>query len=146
MGDRMSAVVQLSVRISNEAGSVSDVTRVLGEAGVDIRGFSVSDTADHGVLRLIVDDTDRACESLKRAGMTACETPVLLIALPDQPGGLAGVLKIVSEAGVKIEYVYSLISTYVVLNVASPEIAVELMAGKPVHLVSREELAAQRAS
>lgn len=142
----MATVTQLSVRIPTEAQSVSDVTDVLGEAGVDIRGFSVTDSAEHGVLRLIVDDPARACAAFKAAGMTACETPVLVLVLPDQPGGLASILKTVSEAGVNIQYVYSLISTYVVLNVASPETAEAALAGKDIQLVSAEEIEAARAS
>jgi hypothetical protein len=136
----MALVTQVSVRISAEDGSVSGVTRALGEAGVDIRGFSVSDSAEHGVLRLIVDKPDLACEVLAHAGMTPCTTPVVVVELPDLPGGLAGVLKAFAEAGVSIEYVYSLISTYVVLNVVSPETAEERLAGSAVRLVSAEEI------
>lgn len=142
----MSRVIQLSVRISKEAGSVSEVTKTLGESDIDIRGFSVSDTAEHGVLRLIVDQPERACAVLNRAGMTCCETPVLVIALPDHPGGLAGILKSVAEAGVSIEYVYSLISTYVVINVASPDAAELALAGSPLRLVSAEELESDRSA
>jgi hypothetical protein len=137
----MSLVTQISVRISSEEGSVSGVTRALGDAGVDIRGFSVSDTAEHGVLRLIVDKPELGCEALARAGMTPCATPVLVVELPDLPGGLAGILKAVAEAGVSIEYVYSLISTYVVLNVASPADAAERLAGSAVRLVGADEIA-----
>lgn len=137
-------VRQLSVRISTEGDSVSNVTRALAEADVDIRGFSVTESADHGVLRLIVDQPVLACETLRSAGMTPCETPVIVVALPDQPGGLAGILKVVAEAGVSIEYVYSLISTYVVLNVASPEAAEARLVGSPLTLVTEEEIAAGR--
>jgi hypothetical protein len=139
-------VRQLSVRISTEGESVSNVTRALAEADVDIRGFSVTESAEHGVLRLIVDQPALACETLRRAGMTPCETPVLVVALPDQPGGLAGILKVVADAGVSIEYVYSLISTYVVLNVASAEAAEALLAGGPLRLVTEEEIASWRVS
>ncbi len=139
-------VRQLSVRISTEGDSVSKVTRALGESDVDIRGFSVSDSAEHGVLRLIVDQPSRACEALVHAGMTPCETPVLVVALPDQPGGLAGILKTVAEAGVQIEYVYSLISTYVVLNVADPATAEKLLAGSTIRLVDEDEIASGRMS
>jgi len=142
----MATVTQLSVRIPTEAESVSEVTDVLAEAGVDIRGFSVTDSAEHGVLRLIVDDPERACAAFKAAGMTACRTPVLVLALPDHPGGLAGILKTVAEAGVNIQYVYSLISTYVVLNVAEPEAAEVALAGKDIQLVSAQDIEAARAS
>lgn len=137
----MSKVCQLSVFIANESGRVSEVTRSLGDGGINIRGFSVSDTADYGILRLIVDKPDEAHALLKDAGFTVKETEVICIDLPDQPGGLAGVLRIVSDAGVNIEYVYSLIGTYVVLNVADADRALALLKDRPVRLVSQEEIA-----
>ena len=136
----MGEVIQLSVFIANEAGRISEVSKVLGEAKINIRGFSVADTAEYGILRLIVDKPSAAHESLKNAGFTVKETGVICIDLPDQPGGLASVLKNVSEAGVNIEYVYSLIGTYVVLNVANTARAVALLKDCPVRLVSQEEI------
>lgn len=138
----MSEVIQLSVFIANEAGRVSEVTKALGEAGINVRGFSVSDTAEYGILRLIVDQPDKAHEVIKAAGFTVKETEVICIDLPDHPGGLASVLRIVSEAGVNIEYVYSLIGTYVVLNVAHVDRALALLKDRPVRVVSQEEIAA----
>ncbi len=134
-------VKQLSVFIENKAGRVSEVTDVLGQAGVNIRGFSVSDTADYGIVRLVVDDPDHGLEVLHNAGFAVKINDVLCVELPDKPGGLAGVLKVVSDAGVNIEYVYSLIATYVVINVVDIDKAVSLLAGKPVKLVTQEEIA-----
>lgn len=134
-------VQQLSVFIENKAGRVSEVTDVLGEHGVNIRGFSVSDTADYGILRLVVDKTEFGMRALKDAGFTVKENDVICIDLPDKPGGLAGVLKIVSDAGVNIEYVYSLIATYVVINVGDVDRALQLLKDQPVRLVSQEEIA-----
>ncbi|HZL06860.1 MAG TPA: ACT domain-containing protein, partial [Coriobacteriia bacterium] len=105
------SVVQLSVFIENKSGRVSEVTDILGKAGINIRGFSVSDTADYGILRLIVDAPAKAAAALRAEGFTVREDDVVCIDLPDVPGGLAGVLKIVAAAGVNIEYVYSLIAT-----------------------------------
>jgi hypothetical protein len=138
----VSNVRQLSVFIANESGRVSEVTGVLGGAGINIRGFSVSDTADYGILRLVVDRPEEAYVLLKEARFTVKELDVVCIDLPDVPGGLASALKIVSEAGVNIEYVYSLIGTYVVFNVADVDRAMTLLEGRPVRLVSQEEIAA----
>jgi len=135
-------VQQLSVFIENKAGRVSEVSDILGAAGVNIRGFSVSDTADYGILRLVVDRTEQGMAALKAAGFTVKENDVICIDLPDKPGGLAGVLKIVSDAGVNIEYVYSLIATYVVINVGDADRALQLLKDQPVRLVSHEEIAA----
>lgn len=133
-------VRQLSVFIANQAGRVSEVTDLLGSAGVNIRGFAVSDTAEYGILRLIVDKPDEAKDVLKHGGFTVKESDVICIDLPDQPGGLASVLKIVAAAGVNIEYVYSLIATYVVINVGDADRALRLLEGEPVRLVSQEEI------
>jgi hypothetical protein len=138
----VSEVIQLSVFIANEAGRVSEVTKALGESDINIRGFSVSDTAEYGILRLIVDQPAKAREVIEDAGFTVKEAGVICIDLPDHPGGLASVLKIVTEAGVNIEYVYSLIGTYVVLNVADAERAIALLKDRPVRLVSQDEIAA----
>jgi len=137
----VSNVVQLSVFIANEAGRVSEVTSILGGEDINIRGFSVSDTADYGILRLIVDKPDEAAKALREAGFTVKENDVIVVDLPDHPGGLAGVLKIVSEAGVNIEYVYSLIGTYVVLNVMDVDRAVALLKDRPVRIVGASEVA-----
>lgn len=133
-------VMQLSVFIENKAGRVSEVSDVLGSAGVNIRGFSVSDTADYGIVRLVVDNPDAGRKALADAGFTVKESAVVCIDLPDQPGGLANVLKIVSDAGVNIEYVYSLIGTYVVINVADVDKAAIMLADKPVTLVTQEDI------
>ena len=134
-------VKQLSVFIENKAGRVSEVTDTLGRAGVSIRGFSVSDTADYGIIRLVLDDPDRGREILHDAGFAVKVNEVVCIDLPDVPGGLASVLKIVSDAGVNVEYVYSLISSRVVINVADIDKALALLKDKPVVLVSQEAIA-----
>jgi hypothetical protein len=135
-------VRQLSVFIANEAGRVSEVTGLLGDNGINIRGFSVSDTIDYGILRLVVDKPDEALAALKAAGFTVREDAVICIDLPDHPGGLAGVLRIVADAGVNIEYVYSLVSTFVVINVADVNRALHLLGDRPVRLVSQDDIAA----
>lgn len=135
-------VTQLSVFIENKSGRVSEVTAILGESGINIRGFSVSDTAEYGILRLIVDRPHDGAEVLRAAGFTVREDDVICIDLPDVPGGLAGILQMVSSAGVNIEYVYSLIATYVVVNVADVDRALHLLADKPVRLVGQAEIAA----
>jgi hypothetical protein len=129
------------VFIENKAGRISEITEVLGAANVNIRGFSISDTADYGIVRLVVDHPDKGKAALQDAGFTVKESEVICLQLPDRPGGLAGVLTVVSDAGVNIEYVYSLISTHAVINVADIDRAVSLLKDKPVVLVSQEEIA-----
>jgi hypothetical protein len=134
-------IQQLSVFVENKAGRVSEVSEVLGAADINIRGFSVSDSADYGIMRLIVDDPIRATEVLHAGGFAVKASDVVCVELPDEPGGLADVLKAVAAAGVNVEYVYSLIGTYVVLNVADTERAAVLLGGTSVRMVSQEEIA-----
>lgn len=136
------SVRQLSVFIENKAGRMSEVTDALGRAGISIHGFAVSDTADYGIVRLIVSDPDAALTLLRDAGFTVKESDVLCVRLPDVPGGLAGVLKVVSEAGVNIEYVYSMLKSYAIINAADITRAQMLLKDKPVELVDQTEVAA----
>ena len=139
-------VKQLAVFVENKPGRVSEIADLLGSAGVNIRGFSVSDTAEFGIMRLVVDDPEKGHEALREAGFTVREDEVICVQLSDEPGALATVLKIVSDAGVNIEYVYSLVGTYVVLNVSDADRSLKLLEGKPVRLVSQEDVASFRST
>ena len=134
-------IMQLSVFIENKAGRITEVTDALAKAGLNIRGFAVSDTADFGIVRVIVNDPDAGKTALEAAGFTVRETPVLVVNLSeDRPGGLAAALKTVSDAGVNVEYIYSLVSTYLALNVADVDKARDLLKDTNIELVSPETL------
>lgn len=102
---------QISVFLENKAGRLSHVTRVLGEASINIRALSIADTSDFGILRIIVSDPDKAYKILKEAGFTVSETEVIAVQVPDSPGGLATVLEQMSEASLNIEYLYAFLGT-----------------------------------
>lgn len=102
---------QISVFLENKAGRLSRVTRVLGEAGINIRALSIADTSDFGILRIIVSDPEKAYRILKDAGFTVSETEVIAVQVPDSPGGLAAVLEQMSEADLNIEYLYAFLGT-----------------------------------
>lgn len=102
---------QISVFLENKAGRLSRVTRVLGEAGINIRALSIADTSDFGILRIIVSDPEKAYRILKDAGFTVSETEVIAVQVPDSPGGLATVLEQMSEANLNIEYLYAFLGT-----------------------------------
>ena len=100
-------VEQVSVFLENKSGRLAEVTGVLAGAGVNIRTLSLADTADFGILRLIVDRTDRANKVLKETGFTVAKTEVIALEVPDAPGGLARILSILDSAGVNVEYMYA---------------------------------------
>lgn len=102
---------QLSVFLENKAGRLAMVTRVLGEAGINIRALSIADTSDFGILRIIVNDPPKAYAILKDAGFTVSETEVIGVRVKDIPGGLAAVLEKMSDANLNIEYMYAFLGT-----------------------------------
>jgi hypothetical protein len=136
------AIKQLSVFVENKAGRLARVTTILQAAGVSIRGFSLADTADFGIVRIVVDKPEVAGGALVEAGLLARMTDLLCIELPDTPGALDEIFSAVGAADLNVEYAYSLVSTYVALKVADLDItqAEALLADQPVRLVSQEEL------
>jgi hypothetical protein len=101
------AIEQISVFIENETGGLADVVTVLAKSAVDIRAMSIADHPDFGIVRLIVDDTDRAAFALKDAGFTLRRTPVVAVIVPDRPGGLATTLD--ALRGIAVEYMYAFV-------------------------------------
>lgn len=98
---------QISVFLENKAGRMAHITRVLGDANIDIRALSIADTAEFGILRLIVNDPEKAYAILRQAGFTVSETEVLVVKIPDHPGGLADVLDKMKQQNINLEYVYA---------------------------------------
>lgn len=102
-------IKQISVFLENKSGRLVRIAQVLGEAGINIRGLSIADTSDFGILRMIVDQPDKAIAELKDKGIMATVTEVIAMEVPDTPGGLARVLAFMNDAGINIEYLYSFI-------------------------------------
>jgi hypothetical protein len=102
-------VEQISVFLENKAGRLAEITRVLGEAGVNIRALSLADTSDFGILRLIVDDNDKAKAVLKEHGFTVGKTNVVAVEVEDRPGGLSHILGILSKENINVEYMYAFV-------------------------------------
>ncbi len=80
-------VEQISIFLENKPGVLEEATRILKDAGINIRTLSLADTTDFGVLRLIVNDVDRASQVLKEQGFRTNRTIVVAVEVPDRPGG-----------------------------------------------------------
>jgi hypothetical protein len=100
---------QISVFLENKAGRLAEVTRILAEANINIRALSLADTSDFGILRLIVNDNNKAKEELRKAGFTVAKTDVVAVEVSDQPGGLHHILRILQKANVNVEYMYAFV-------------------------------------
>lgn len=103
-------VEQIAVFLENKSGRLAEITARLAEANVNIRALSVADTADFGILRLIVDNVKQAKETLKTNGFTVGITNVIAVEVADKTGGLAGVLKTVEAEGLNVEYMYAFVN------------------------------------
>jgi hypothetical protein len=98
---------QLSLFVENRSGQLRVPTRILAEAGIDIKTLSLADTQQFGILRLIVNDWQRAKQALEAGGCVVKVTEVVAIEVPDHPGGLDSVLAAIEKAGLNVEYMYA---------------------------------------
>ena len=119
-------IQQLSVFLENRAGQLSAVTELLAQNHVDMQALNIAETADYGVLRLIVDMPQRAARLLRDNGFIVRETPVVQAPVSDKPGGLNAVLNSIAAADIDIEYMYSGMSqknglAYMIFRVSEPE-------------------------
>ncbi|PIE58941.1 MAG: amino acid-binding protein [Desulfobulbus propionicus] len=103
-------VEQIAVFLENKSGRLAEITRILAESQVNIRALSVADTADFGILRLIVDKADEAKTALRAGGFTVGKTNVVAVEVSDDVGGLANVLATVNEIGINVEYMYAFVN------------------------------------
>jgi len=136
---------QISVFVENKQGRLSQITSVLKKNRIDIRALCIADTSDFGILRLIVDDPDKAYAALKDAKCTVSMTSVLAAEVPDSPGGLDSIVAVLAENEISVEYVYAFISrarehAYVILKASDPKSAAAVLTAKGVRLVDGDKL------
>lgn len=140
-----SRVKQLSVFLENKTGRLAKVTEILGNNQINIRALSIADTADFGILRLIVNRPDEAAKVLKEDGFTVTVTDVLAVEIDDRPGGLAGILKILDTSKINIEYLYAFLDkapqdALVVFRVEQVEAAIKVLQDNNINVVKGEEI------
>jgi len=100
-------IKQVSVFLENKSGRLNEVTKTLGDAGINISAFTIADTSDFGILRMIVSDPGKACEVLKLHSFSVQTTEVVLAKTPNKPGSLSKLLNILQQEEVFIEYMYA---------------------------------------
>jgi len=138
-------VKQLSVFLENQPGRLASAAAILRDAAINIRALSLADTADFGILRMIVDDPNAALAAMKKAGFSVAETDVLAVRLSDRPGGLAAVAEKLSRAGIGIEYLYAFVGkqgdeAVVVLRVEDIDRTAGVLASAGIKALKSEEV------
>ncbi len=138
-------VEQISIFLENKSGRLAEVTNILAKAGVNIRALSLADTADFGVLRVIVDQNETAKQALKSHGFTVGKTEVLAVAVPDQPGGLAKILGVLEAGHINVEYMYAFVqrsgdNAIMIFRFDELDKAIQVLTGAGVRVLKGQEL------
>ena len=138
-------VKQISVFVENARGKLSRVTEVLAENGINIRALSIADTTDFGILRLIVQDPDKALAVLKDNDITVNSTDVIVVEIDDKPAGLNKALTLLRDANIAVEYMYAFVSkkeneAYVILKSDNTDKAVEALTAGGVRVIPAKDV------
>ena len=139
------AIRQLSIFLENRSGRLQAITNILADANIDIRGLSVADTSDFGILRLIVDDTTKAEAVLKANNVVLHTNDVTAIEVDHKPGGLAKVLHLLNNTPVNVEYMYTLavpcgVNPVLILRFSEPKEIREKLRQGGVKLLDESDL------
>ena len=138
-------IKQISVFIENQPGKLSEVTQVLGENGIDMSALSLADTTDFGILRLIVDDPERAAAVLREHHFIVKLTDVVAAVMDDRPGGLTAILSLLADANVSVEYLYAFVGNrdghaVVVMRTDDPEATLTALAAHHVSVLAPKDV------
>jgi len=138
-------VEQISIFIENKSGRLADVSGVLGDAGVNIRALSLADTSDFGILRLIVNDTDKAFKVLRDQNFTVSKTEVIGVEVPDTPGGLSSILQILDKSNVNVEYMYAFVersgdNAVIIFRFDDIDEAISVLMNNGINIIERSKI------
>ena len=135
------SISQISVFMESKPGALNEALDALTQAEVNIRGYCASDTGDFGIVRIVVDDTAAGLSALSKAGFVAKVKQVVCVKLKDTPGELRRCLSAIANAGINVQYSYSLVGTYICLQVEDDLEATEkLLKCESLELVEDNDL------
>ena len=138
------SVKQISVFLENKPGSLYNMTNVLAQNKIDMRAFSLAETSDFGIARIIVDDVYKATTVLRETGFIHSITPVVGVEIPDVPGGLNKVVQALTDAQINVEYMYAFLhgkkedAAYMVFRVSDPAGATAALAKRGIQTVDSD--------
>jgi hypothetical protein len=140
-------IEQLSIFLENTTGRLAEVTALLAGKSINIRALSLADTADFGIFRLIVSDPAAALALLKENGFTVTRNEVVAVAVPDRPGGLAGILAALRGRGINVEYMYAFVqrtdgNAVLIFRFEDPDQALDALRSAGIRVLSGAEMQA----
>ena len=106
----MEAIKQISIFMENKPGRMARVAKALADANVNIRALTIAEAGDFGVVRMVVDDTEKGYKVLREEGFTVSETEVLAVAIQDSPGGLFEIANTLGENEINVDYAYAFVT------------------------------------
>ncbi len=136
-------IKQLSVFIENREGRLERVTEALKEHSINIASFSLADTSEYGMLRMIVSNPEEGRRVLKEEGFSAMLTDVIAVKIEQKPGTLHEVLKVLFDAGISVEYMYTLATagrnTSIIMKLSNLETAMQVLKANQYEICNAEE-------
>ena len=141
----MAAIKQISIFVENKPGRMAGVAKALGDAGVNIRALTIAEAGDFGVIRMVVDDTERGYKALRETGFMVSETDVLAVEIKDVPGGLYEIANSLGMNNINVEYAYAFVTAkaeraMLILRVDDVKRAAEVLSEAGVRVATREEI------
>jgi hypothetical protein len=141
----MAAIKQISIFVENKPGRIAGVAKALGDAGVNIRALTIAEAGDFGVVRMVVDDTERGYTALREKGFMVSETDVLAVEIKDVPGGLYEIADTLGMNNINVEYAYAFVTAkaeraMLILRVDDVKRATQVLSEAGVRVATREEI------
>ena len=140
------SVNQISIFLENKPGTLHEMTQVLDESRVDMRALSLAETEGFGIVRIIVNDVDEAVNVLRNAGYVCRMVPVVIVSIPNEPGGLNTVLSYLKDAGVNLDYMYAMEGgriadhALMIFRVSDAAKAERVLKAKNIRIVSQADI------
>jgi hypothetical protein len=138
-------ITQISIFVENKQGRLYDVASILGANAINIRALTVAEEKDFGVLRMVTDQPEKTLEVLKKNGFVASLTEIVALEVNDEPGGLAAILKVLTEQGINVEYMYGFVEKFtdkalLVFRFDDPDKAIAALKENGISVVGKTEL------
>jgi hypothetical protein len=136
-------IKQLSIFLENKKGRFTEIAKILGEAGINMTAFTVAESSDFGILRLIVSDAEKAKQILKKHLYAVSTTEVVCVHCPNKPGALSTIMSIITDANIFVEYMYAFSSGEKALVIIRPDDldkTIKVLSENKVELLASSEL------